>query len=145
MMQDIFQPKTWAVVRAHRDQPWSTINGWLILLKEIYRSRMKGEEQRLDSLWFVLCTLSILSWTFVISGLSMEAYDAQKAGTTPGAEVVGVNQLTMNNRPTGPFLDAVFRAWSTNLDPEIPLHSANLRPAREPAHREHVDTQCAAD
>ena len=72
----------------------------------------------------MLFLLSVLSWTFVLSGLSMEAYEGLKAGATLGADVVGASQATMNNRPTGPFLDTVYRTWPTNTKSEIPLAAA---------------------
>ncbi|KAH7310030.1 hypothetical protein BKA65DRAFT_169174 [Rhexocercosporidium sp. MPI-PUGE-AT-0058] len=120
MMDDKFKLK----FQAQRDKTWSTLRAWSILSKVVYRSTTTRTKIRLGRLWFLLFFLSILSWTFVLSGLSMETYAGFKPGKVAGADVVGINELTMNNRPGFGFMERTTDQWKTRASAQIPLGSA---------------------
>ncbi|PVH84217.1 hypothetical protein DL98DRAFT_528637 [Cadophora sp. DSE1049] len=124
MMEDKFKPKTQAQLAMQRDKTWSTLRAWSIASKEIYRSMSTRTELRLSGLWFLLFLISILSWTFVLSGLSMETYAGFKSGKVAGTDVIGINHLTMNNRPAFGFIERTTDQWKTRAAPQIPFGSA---------------------
>ncbi|KAG4431991.1 hypothetical protein IFR05_012519 [Cadophora sp. M221] len=124
MMDDRFKPKTQAQLAMQRDKTWSTLRAWSIFSKEICRSASTRTKLRLGRLWFLLFFLSILSWTFVLSGLSMETYSGFKPGKSAGTDVVGIDHLTMNNRPGFGFMERTTNQWKTRAAAQIPLGSA---------------------
>jgi hypothetical protein len=54
----------------------------------------------------------------------METFDGYKAGSTPGATVVGINQAAMANRPTFGLVEAANQQWALGSIPQIPLAAA---------------------
>jgi hypothetical protein len=87
MMDRRFRPESVEQIVAHRDMPWSTLHSWVDVGAEIYHRLMPSNDQRkpprLGPLWILLWGLSVLSWTFVLSGLTMQTYSGFKVGNTP--------------------------------------------------------------
>jgi hypothetical protein len=74
--------------------------------------------------WLILFRLSVLSWAFVLSGLTMETSIRFVSGSSSGVTVSGINQTTMNNRPPGTIINAAVQSWGSGTQAEIPRWGA---------------------
>ena len=125
-MTERFAPKNAKQVIIHSGMPWCTLRSWKIVGFEIYSIVCCKEHKRQDlsHLWIILFGLSSLSWTFVLSGLTMVTYSGFKAGNKPGTDLVGINQISLNGRPAYGLLDSAIQRWGSGSSPTIPLSSA---------------------
>ncbi len=110
----------------HGDKSWSLLSGWRIALKSIGGRILKPGPKRTEPgrLWSILFGLSVLSWSFVLSGLTMEVGEGYAAGNKAGAYVFGVNASTMNNRLFDDISGEATKMWQYGLEPQIPLAGA---------------------
>jgi hypothetical protein len=72
----------------------------------------------------ILFGLSVLSWAFVLSGLTMNISNGFVAGHRAGASVVGINDMTMNKRLLFRVLDSAFQHWRFGSPAQIPSGAA---------------------
>ena len=79
---------------------------------------------KLGKLWFILFGLSVLSWSFVLSGLTMQTQDGYKAGSVPGTNLTGVNQISMGYRANSDIINAATQLWGIDSPPTIPFDAA---------------------
>lgn len=121
MMTTEFKPKTEEQLKMHRDLRWSTLRAWVTVGSRIVCKRNKVA---LSKLWIILFGLSVLSWSFALSGLTMQTQDGFKAGNVPGANLTGVNQETMGYRINTDLLNATFKLWGLDSTPVIPSGAA---------------------
>lgn len=54
----------------------------------------------------------------------MEMYEGYKVGTTPGTDVVGANEDSLNKRSTYSLLRTTREAWSNGDEPRLPSGAA---------------------
>lgn len=111
---------------SHGDKSWSLLSGWRIALASIGR-RISGRGQKGSEpgpLWFILFGLSVLSWSFVLSGLTMEVGEGYAAGDKAGTDVFGANASTMSNRLFEDIAGEATKMWQYGLEPQLPLAGA---------------------
>ncbi|RYP89131.1 hypothetical protein DL769_000179 [Monosporascus sp. CRB-8-3] len=94
----------------HTDKSWSKISGWVDVARK-FVFRQPVDRPTLSWVWIPLFLLSVLSWSFALTGLTMETEDSFKAGDTTNASVVGANATSFNRRSTFDVLDAAFHEW----------------------------------
>jgi hypothetical protein len=126
MMDPHFRPEKVKQVMAHRDMPWSTLQGWEAVGREIYYRLTSIDKRKfhIGWLWVLLWGLSVLSWTFALSGLTMQPQSGFKAGNTPGTELVGANKTSLNGRTGSDVVGRAWEQWGFALPPIIPLGAA---------------------
>jgi hypothetical protein len=117
MMERGFKPKK-EELKIHRDLRWSSLRAWVTVGRR--KVFCQGDKVPLSNLWIVLFSLSVLSWSFVLSGLTMQTQDGWKAGKVPGVNLTGVNQHTMGYRINTDILNATFLLWGLGSTPAIP-------------------------
>jgi hypothetical protein len=122
MMVTEFKPKDEEELKMHRDQLWSTLRAWITVGQRIVFC--KWNKVALSKLWIILFGLSVLSWSFVLSGLTMQTQDGYKAGKVPGVNLTGVNQDTMGYRINTDLVNATFNLWGLDSIPAIPSGAA---------------------
>lgn len=106
----------------HADKSWSTLGAWKILGYVLYgRIRSKAQEKPRPSWpWMMLFGLSLLSWGFVLSGLTMNISSGYTSGHHTGARVTGINATTMNSRTPFTVLDSAFQRWRFGSEAQMP-------------------------
>lgn len=126
MMDRRFRPERVKQVIAHRDMPWSTFQSWEVVGREIYYrlTSIDKREVHIGRLWILLWGLSVLSWTFVLSGLTMQPQSGFKAGNTPGTELVGANKDSLNGRTGSDIVGTAWELWGSAVPPVIPRGAA---------------------
>ncbi|KAE9367502.1 hypothetical protein N431DRAFT_292207, partial [Stipitochalara longipes BDJ] len=121
-------PQTVDQVIAHSGMLWSTLGAWKFVTAEFYLrifSSYSGEKRsRITWLWVVLFVLSTLSWSFVLSGLTMQTTDGYKAGHIPGVHVVGVNSTSIDGRLAYNVISQAYGLWQSGSPPTLPLRAA---------------------
>ncbi|PMD31021.1 hypothetical protein L207DRAFT_641186 [Hyaloscypha variabilis F] len=110
-------------LKMHRDVRWSTLRAWKTVAGRLvfWWRENPGE---LSRLWIILFGLSVLSWSFVLSGLTMQTQDGYKAGNVPGTKLTGVNQYSMGVRENSEIINAATQLWGLDSAPTIPLGAA---------------------
>ncbi|KAH8748318.1 hypothetical protein BGZ57DRAFT_916017 [Hyaloscypha finlandica] len=103
----------------HTDKSWSTLGAWSIMFRAIANLRT-GEKRMLSWPWIMLFGLSVLSWAFVLSGLTMATTAGFVAGHDSGVDVQGMNSTTMNLREPYPLLYQAFQRWGSGAPAQIP-------------------------
>ena len=122
MMTPQWKPTSVAELQKHRDAHWSTLRAWKTVGYGIVF--WHKEKHHLSRLWIILFGLSVFSWSFVLSGLTMQTQEGYKAGNAPGTNLTGVNQITMGYRERSTIIDAATQLWSLDSVPTIPLGAA---------------------
>jgi hypothetical protein len=107
-------------VEMHKDKSWSTISGWVRMGRHVFVKQQPGQGPRFSWVWAPLFILSVLSWGFVLSGLTMEVQPSFKAGHVAGAKVVGANATSFDRRSTADVLEAAYQEWGQGGEPQIP-------------------------
>jgi hypothetical protein len=102
----------------------------MVGLSIMARAGDEGGSPPLGPLWLLLFGFSILSWVFVLSGLSMETFEGFKAGPTPGATVVGINQAAIDRRPTLGIVETAKQQWALGSIPPDSAGRGDLCPVR---------------
>lgn len=110
-------------IQMHQDKSWSKISGWWEVGRRIL-SRKSSDGPILSPVWIPLFVLSVLSWAFALSGLTMETRQSYRAGSEPTVAVVGSNITNFDIRPTWDVLDSAYQAWRLDRPSPIPLISA---------------------
>ncbi|KAF4611380.1 hypothetical protein G7Y89_g15634 [Cudoniella acicularis] len=110
----------------HTGSSWSTLAGWweFILVPVSWVFRKSCRRRRPSVPWLILFGLSVLSWAFVLSGLTMETSTGFVADRISGASVSGVNQTTLNARQPSTVVDDAFQSWKMGTQAEIPRWGA---------------------
>ena len=122
MMTDTFKPKTAEQVKMHRNLRWSSLRDWgTVVYRIVFK---KGNGLAFSWLWIILFGLSVLSWSFALSGLTMQTQDGYKAGNVPGTKVTGVNQGSMGSRFSADIINAASYLWTLDSTPQIPSGGA---------------------
>ncbi|KAK4243244.1 hypothetical protein C7999DRAFT_44899 [Corynascus novoguineensis] len=106
-------------IQMHKDKSWSKISGWWATGHCMLATR-KGNDRVLSPVWIPLFALSILSWVFTLSGLTMETQQTYREGSDPGVAVVGLDIANFNVRAASEVLDSAYQAWSRNQPPKMP-------------------------
>ncbi|OAG43221.1 hypothetical protein AYO21_02507 [Fonsecaea monophora] len=120
----------------HLDKSWSTIGAWKIAVRCLWdalasckwlrrtpassASPAKSKKPMPSRVWVILFNLSVLSWTFVLSGLAMSVTTGFVRGQSANARVLGVNETTMNTRNPPTVLDAAYQGWRYGTPAQIP-------------------------
>ncbi len=120
MMDKRFRP-TVDQFKEHVDRSWNKLGVWKIVATKLFARK---KSTHIGRLWALLFLLSVLSWSFVLSGLTMEMYEGYKVGTTPGTDVVGANEDSLNKRSTYSLLRTTREAWSNGDEPRLPSGAA---------------------
>lgn len=112
----------------HCDRSWSGLSGWKIVLTVVVNhfSKRRRARQTLTGLWLVLFVLSTLSWSFALSGLTLQTENAFVVGHTVGAEVLGLNASNFDQRLTLQFMTEVLHHWQLGTEPRLPLAGSLL-------------------
>lgn len=115
-------------VLLHCDRSWGGLSGWKIATVALANqfSRKRRGRQTLTTLWLVLFVLSTLSWSFALSGLTLETGNAFVVGNTAGADVLGLNASNFDQRLTLQFMTEVLDHWQLGTEPRIPLAGSLL-------------------
>ncbi|KAI9786965.1 MAG: hypothetical protein M1839_005196 [Geoglossum umbratile] len=114
-------------VMLHCDKGWAGIDGWAGLFEMIRGFPHRRRVSSPTVLWTILFALSVLSsFGFILSGLSMELGDAGGwvVGTTPGAEVLGLNRTNIDTRQTAPTMRRAIYRWTSGINPQLTLGAA---------------------
>lgn len=98
----------------HANKSWSTIGGWKDLAQCIWFERMPSVP------WLVLFFLSVLSWAFVLSGLTMNTAPGFAVGHNVGVSVLGINETTMNVRTPVTVFNSAYERWRAGTEAQIP-------------------------
>ncbi|PVH83745.1 hypothetical protein DL98DRAFT_652209 [Cadophora sp. DSE1049] len=98
----------------HAEKSWSTLGGWKVLGISVWTRR------KLTIPWALLFGLSVLSWTFVLSGLTMNTSKSWAFGHRAGIAVSGVNETTMNTRTPARVYKSALQLWQTGAEPRLP-------------------------
>jgi hypothetical protein len=121
MMTDTFKP-TKEELKKRRELHWGSLRDWgTVVYRIVFK---KGNNVPRSWLWKILFGLSVLSWSFVLSGLTMQTQDGYKAGNVPGTNVTGVNQGSMGLRASTDIINAASYLWTLDSAPQIPSGSA---------------------
>ncbi|KIW81818.1 hypothetical protein Z517_04844 [Fonsecaea pedrosoi CBS 271.37] len=120
----------------HLDKSWSTIVAWKIVVRCLWdalanckwlrgtpassETPAKSKKPMPSRVWVILFCLSVLSWTFVLSGLAMSVTTEFVRGQSANARVLGVNETTMNTRNPPTVLDAAYQGWRYGTPAQIP-------------------------
>ncbi|TGJ80752.1 hypothetical protein E0Z10_g8015 [Xylaria hypoxylon] len=108
-------------IAMHKDKSWSKISGWAHEGRMLLRKRSSERSTTSWSWsWGALFILSLLSWAFALSGLTMETQDSFKVGKRPGVEVVGINATNTDRRETFLVLDGAFHDWAQAVEARVP-------------------------
>jgi hypothetical protein len=113
----------------HKDKSWSRVSGWVNMAFHVFGKRNYGKDPVLSWLWVVLFVLQLLSWAFVLSGLTMETEASFKVGSAPGASVVGANASTFDGRSAVGVLEAAYQVWRLGQKPQMPFLGAFYSPS----------------
>ncbi|KAL2194975.1 hypothetical protein P885DRAFT_62666 [Corynascus similis CBS 632.67] len=109
-------------IQMHKDKSWSKITGWWATGRML--ATKKGNTRVLSPAWVPLFALSVLSWVSALSGLTMQTQQTYRAGSNPGAALVGLNithiNMHFNMRTAFDVLDSAYQAWRHNQPPKIP-------------------------
>jgi hypothetical protein len=121
MMTDTFKP-TKEELKKRRELHWGSLRDWgTVVYRIVFK---KGNNVPRSWLWKILFGLSVLSWSFVLSGLTMQTQDGYKAGNVPGTNVTGVNQGSMGLRASTDIINTASYLWTLDSAPQIPSGSA---------------------
>jgi hypothetical protein len=112
----------------HKDRSWSKVSGWVDMEFHVFGKRNYGNDPVMSWLWVVLFVLQLLSWAFVLSGLTMETEASFRVGGAPGASVVGANASTFDGRSAVGVLEAAYQVWRLGQKPQMPLLGAFYSP-----------------
>ncbi|KAK4039272.1 hypothetical protein C8A01DRAFT_47229 [Parachaetomium inaequale] len=110
-------------IQMHQDKSWSKVSGWWAIGRRMVW-RQPGDGPVLSPVWIPLFVLSILSWAFALSGLTMETRQTYRAGSDPGVSVVGSNATNFNSWTVYTVLDSAYHAWRLDQQPRLPLLGA---------------------
>jgi len=110
-------------IQMHKDKTWSKISGWWAVSRRMLSAK-KNDTRVPSPVWIVLSTLSVLSWVFVLSGLTMETRQTYRAGSDSGVVVVGSNITNFDTRSALDILDSAYQAWQFGRACRIPLLGA---------------------
>jgi hypothetical protein len=106
-------------ITMHKDKSWSRVSGWVAEGR-----RLLSPRHRAPSLaWVPLFVLSVLSWAFVLTGLTMATRESFKPGRTNSVravQVLGTNSENFNLRSSYRLLDDAFRSWRRGEAPRVP-------------------------
>jgi hypothetical protein len=105
---------------------WNMVKAWINLRAK--QSSNPAEKSLPSRIWVILFVLSVLSWAFVLSGLTMQTKDYYKAGHDIGAPVVGANASNFNGRLVSNLVDAAYQEWKQGVKAQIPLLGAVYTP-----------------
>lgn len=112
-------------IQMHQDSSWSKVNGWVRMVRRMVAGRKKpGGGPVVSWVWVPLFVLSVLSWAFALSGLTMETEQSYRAGSVPGVSVAGSNATNFNLRSTYDVLESAYEEWRQDRQPRIPLIGA---------------------
>jgi len=106
----------------HRDRSWSRVSEWsnavLLMFRKENRLRLAT-----SPVWLPLFAVSVLSWAFPLTGLTMDTKDAFKPGRFRGVNVVGANEETFNHRNATEMLAAAYRIWGKREEEALPRNA----------------------
>ncbi|KAK4450872.1 hypothetical protein QBC34DRAFT_484144 [Podospora aff. communis PSN243] len=112
-----FQGLDFHQICMHKDRSWSRISGWVVEA----RSLLSQQNRRISRAWVPLFVLSVLSWAFVLTGLTMATRETVKRGSQPSTvNALGNNQRSFNLRLSYGVLDDAFRSWRRGSTPRLP-------------------------
>jgi hypothetical protein len=104
----------------HMDKSWSTSGGWWKFVLALVYWRSKKRDAMPSFLWMLLFILSVLSWAFVFSGLTMNTSSGYVSGRRAGVAVSGVNETTLNNQFPSSIIDSAFQNWKMGSQTRAP-------------------------
>jgi len=106
----------------HRDRSWGRVSEWANAVLLVFR---KWNQLRLATspVWLPLFAVSVLSWAFPLTGLTMDTKDAFKPGQLRGVNVVGANEETFNDRNATEMLAAAYRIWGKREEEALPRNA----------------------
>jgi hypothetical protein len=101
----------------HCDRSWSGLSDQF--------SKRRRARQTLTRLWLILFVLSTLSWSFALSGLTLQMENAFVVGKTSGAAVLDLNASIFYSL-TLQFMTEVLYYWQLGTEPRHPLAGSVL-------------------
>lgn len=128
LMTTRWRAKNTLQILTHCDKSWSGLSAWKLLGTAVI-DRFSGKrttQAQVTRLWVLLFVLSTLAWSFVLSGLTLEIGEAYFRGTTAGANVLGLDSESFDQRDTLPYMRKVLDRWQLGTEPVIPLAGSLL-------------------
>ncbi|RFU24651.1 hypothetical protein B7463_g11686, partial [Scytalidium lignicola] len=128
LMTTRWRAKNTLQILTHCDRSWGRLSAWKLLGTTVINrfSRKKTTRVPLTPLWMLLFLLSNLSWSFVLSGLTLKTGQAYFRGTAAGANVLGLDATDFDQRDTLTFMTSVLHRWQLGTEPVLPLAGSLL-------------------
>jgi hypothetical protein len=123
MTSRFFELKSRGQVALHDGTSWTAFRGLKSIASKFGFSKDRTRLE-LTRLWTVNFILSLLAWSFVLSGLTMQIESGFKAGNNAAAQLLGLNGSTFDSRTAVDLLTSTYQGWRNNLVVDIPLRAA---------------------